>query len=153
MTDIRFHGIWQFFNIVDPDPFSQDQHVIGPHGSGSISQRSGSDFGSFPFLINVLSGLKYCIHFNTNFSKKCEFLRLKTRHWKGEKKNWFFKSLKSGFKIRIRIGSVFNRTSGSGSVFGIRIRIQEGKNVPQKYKKIHVLKCWMASFVSCRLLL
>ncbi len=34
----------------------------------------------------------------------------------------------------IRIGSVFNRVcgSGSGSVFGIRIRIQEGKNDPQK---------------------
>jgi hypothetical protein len=31
----------------------------------------------------------------------------------------------------IRIGSVFNRASGSGSVFGIRIRIQEGKNDPQ----------------------
>ncbi len=40
--------------------------------------------------------------------------------------------LKSGFRIRIRIGSVFNRASGSGSVFGIRIRIQAGKNDPQK---------------------
>ncbi len=41
--------------------------------------------------------------------------------------------------------------SESGSVFGIRIRIQEGKNYPQKQKKktlkVHVLKCWMASFV------
>jgi hypothetical protein len=33
-------------------------------------------------------------------------------------------------RIRIRIGSGFNRVSGSGSVFGIRI--QEGKNDPQK---------------------
>ncbi len=40
--------------------------------------------------------------------------------------------LKPGFRIRIRIGSVFNRASGSGSGFGIRIRIQEGKNDPQK---------------------
>ncbi len=44
-----------------------------------------------------------------------------------------------GFQIRIWIGSVFNRASGSGSVFGIRIwvriRIQEGKNDPQKEKK------------------
>jgi hypothetical protein len=31
-------------------------------------------------------------------------------------------------RIRIRIGSVFNWKRGSGSVFGIRIRIQEGKN-------------------------
>jgi hypothetical protein len=41
----------------DPDP-----HVFGPPGSGSISQMygsgSGSDFRSFPFLINVLSRLK-----------------------------------------------------------------------------------------------
>ena len=36
------------------------------------------------------------------------------------------------FRIRIRIGSEFNQVSGSGSVFGIRIRIQEGKNVPQR---------------------
>jgi hypothetical protein len=46
-------------------------------------------------------------------------------------------------------GSVFNRVYGSGSVFGIRIRIQEGKNDPQKRKKlvkVHVFKCWMASF-------
>jgi hypothetical protein len=42
---------------LDPDP-----HVFGPprSGSGSISQRygSGSVPGSFPFLINVLCGLK-----------------------------------------------------------------------------------------------
>ncbi len=34
------------------------------------------------------------------------------------------------FRTRIRIGSVFNQLSGS--VFGIQIRIQEGKNDPQK---------------------
>jgi hypothetical protein len=33
---------------------------------------------------------------------------------------------------RFRMGSGLNRVSGSGSVFGIRIRIQEGKNDPQK---------------------
>jgi hypothetical protein len=38
-------------------------------------------------------------------------------------------------RIRIRNGSGFNRVSGSGSVFGIRIRIKEGKNYRQKYKK------------------
>jgi hypothetical protein len=32
----------------------------------------------------------------------------------------------------ILIVSGFNQVSGSGSVFGIRIRIQEGKNYPQK---------------------
>jgi hypothetical protein len=37
-----------------------------------------------------------------------------------------------GLWIRIRIGSVFNQVCGSGSVFGIRIRIQEGKNDPKK---------------------
>ncbi len=45
----------------DRDPDLQDSHVFEPPGSGSISQRysgSGSGFGSFPFLIDVLSGLK-----------------------------------------------------------------------------------------------
>jgi hypothetical protein len=37
-----------------------------------------------------------------------------------------------GFRIRIRIGSGFNRVNGSGSGIGIRIRIQEGKNDPRK---------------------
>jgi hypothetical protein len=36
----------------------------------------------------------------------------------------------AGLRIRIRIGSGFNQVSGSG--FGIKIRIQEGKNNPQK---------------------
>jgi hypothetical protein len=37
-----------------------DPHILKPprSGSGSISQSYGSGFGSFPFLINVLSGLK-----------------------------------------------------------------------------------------------
>ncbi len=39
-------------SVGDPDP--QVPHVFG--SSGAISQRSGS--GSFPFLINVLRGLK-----------------------------------------------------------------------------------------------
>ncbi len=47
-----------------------------------------------------------------------------------KQKVWY--ELKEGFRIRIRIGSEFNQVSGSGSVFGIRIRIQEGKNDPQK---------------------
>ncbi len=33
-----------------------DPHVFGPPGSGSISQSYGP--GSFPFLIDVLNGLK-----------------------------------------------------------------------------------------------
>jgi hypothetical protein len=40
-----------FTSAGDPDP-----HVFGPPGSGSIGRMSGS--GSFPFPINVLSGLK-----------------------------------------------------------------------------------------------
>jgi hypothetical protein len=51
----------QFSNTIftsagDPDP--QDPHVFGPPGSGSNTQRSGSGVGSFPFPINLLSGLK-----------------------------------------------------------------------------------------------
>ncbi len=43
----------------------------------------------------------------------------------------------SGFRIRIRIGSLFNQVSGSGSgsLFGIWIGINGGKNDPQKLKK------------------
>jgi hypothetical protein len=46
-------------DVVDPDP-EPDPHVFGPPGSGSISQRYGSGYGSgsYPFLLNVLSGLK-----------------------------------------------------------------------------------------------
>jgi hypothetical protein len=36
----------------EPDTDQQDQHVFGPPRSG---------YGSFPFLINVLSGLIYCL--------------------------------------------------------------------------------------------
>jgi hypothetical protein len=38
----------------------------------------------------------------------------------------------AGLRIRIRIGSGFNRVSGSVSAFVIRIRIQKGKNDLQK---------------------
>jgi hypothetical protein len=55
----------------------------------------------------------------------------------------------SVFRIRIWIGSGFNQVSGSVSGFGIQIRIQEGKNYPQKNKKIqkiNVLRCRIFSF-------
>jgi hypothetical protein len=49
--------IYKVFGIVgDPDP--QDPHVFEPPGSGSIGQRCASGSGSFPFLMNVFSGLK-----------------------------------------------------------------------------------------------
>jgi hypothetical protein len=40
-----------------------DLHGFGPPRSASISQRYGygSGTGSFPFLIKMLSGLKYCL--------------------------------------------------------------------------------------------
>ncbi len=38
------------------DPDTQDPHVFGSPGSRSISQRYRSGSGSFPFLINALSG-------------------------------------------------------------------------------------------------
>ncbi len=37
---------------------NRDPHVFGPLGPGSIGQRHYSGSGSFPFLINLLSGLK-----------------------------------------------------------------------------------------------
>jgi hypothetical protein len=43
--------------------------------------------------------------------------------------------------------NVFSRVADPDPIW---IRIQEGKNDPQKYKnvKVHVLKCWMFSFES-----
>jgi hypothetical protein len=57
--------------------------------------------------------------------------------------------------FRIRIGSGFNEISGFGYGFGIRTRIQEGKNDPLNKIKIQnpVLKCGMFSFEGLRLLL
>jgi hypothetical protein len=43
-------------SVGDPVPVP---HVLGPPGSGSIRRKYGS--GSFPFLIEVLSGLKLCL--------------------------------------------------------------------------------------------
>jgi hypothetical protein len=67
-------------SVGDPEPDPQDPHVFGPLGSGSSSQiygsGSGSCSGSFPFLINVLSGLKDFLQnkiLTQNFSKKFDF--------------------------------------------------------------------------------
>ncbi len=54
--------------------------------------------------------------------------------------------------FRIQIGSRFNRFSGSGS--GIRIQIHESMDDPKKlkkFKKFHVLKCWMVPMEGWRL--
>jgi hypothetical protein len=50
------------------------------------------------------------------------------------------------FRIRIRIGSGFNQVSGPVSIagYGIRIRIQEGKNDPQKKEKNLEISCFEA---------
>jgi len=52
-------------SVEDPDPEldPQDPQFFGPTGSGSIIDSGGSGSGSFPFLINVLSGLK-CLQNN-----------------------------------------------------------------------------------------
>ncbi len=45
---VQFHCEWiriQKSSVADPDPL--DPYVFGPSGSGSISQRYGSKFGSF----------------------------------------------------------------------------------------------------------
>jgi hypothetical protein len=55
-------------SVGDPNP-----HVLWPPGSGFISHRYGSVSGSFPFLINVLSGLKKSLQnkiLTQNFGKK-----------------------------------------------------------------------------------
>ncbi len=50
----------QYTSVGDPDPL-----VFGPPGSGSIIKRYGS--GSFPFLIKVLSWLKYSSAYKKQF--------------------------------------------------------------------------------------
>jgi hypothetical protein len=66
-------------SVGDPDlELDPEPHVFGSPGSGSISQRCGSRSGfvSFHFLINAMSGLKYCLQNKMliqNFSKKLIF--------------------------------------------------------------------------------
>ncbi len=63
------------FSVGDQDP-ELDLHVSGPPESGFISQRYGSGFGSFPFLIKVLSELKDCLQnkiLTQNFIKNLNF--------------------------------------------------------------------------------
>ncbi len=105
-------------NVGDPDP--QDPHVFGPPGSGS-----------FPFLIDVLSGLKYCLQnriLTQNFCKKLNFLDWRwCACWqvirkKYEEKNFFciltVKSMKKEVGSKVRSGSILVRCMDPG----IRIR-------------------------------
>jgi hypothetical protein len=58
-SGIHFKYLMQTVGVIQtklPDP---DPHGFGPPGSGS-SKRFGSGSGSFPFIIQVLSGLKDC---------------------------------------------------------------------------------------------
>ena len=92
--------------------------------------------------LTVLADLEFLCYIA---SKSARFSGLKQLNM--SKFPFFGKTLFFQPVFRIRIGSEFNQVSGSG--FGIRIRTQEGKNDPQKQKKIkkfHVLKCWMVSF-------
>ncbi len=50
--------------------------------------------------------------------------------------------LKAVFRIRIQIGSGFNKVTGSGS--GLRAKMTH--KIDKKIKKFLVLKCWMFSF-------
>jgi hypothetical protein len=63
--EVSHYILFKIFFIIVGDPdLEPDPHVFGPPGSGFISERYGSgtgsesSFGSFPFLINVWSGLK-----------------------------------------------------------------------------------------------
>ncbi len=74
------------------------------------------------------------------------------RHWPSRcrQKTNFLTQFFPALRFRIRIGSGFNRVSGSGS--GSRRPKMTHKST-KKFVKVHVLKCWMASFESWRLLL
>ncbi len=102
-------------SVGDPDP--QNPHVFGL--PGSISQRYGSGSGSesFPFLINVLSGLKQCLqnkNLTQNISQTSNFL---VWRWCACGQVIFFCILKvkeERSRIRSRGGSISQRY-GSGS--------------------------------------
>jgi hypothetical protein len=98
-------------NDADPDP----QHCIMP-----------SDLN---FHIKNINTIHRC-----GFRSGTSLTFLKSDYETSVGDPWHFvaDSKATGLWIRIRIGSVFNWVCGSGSVFGIRIRIQEGKNDPQK---------------------
>jgi hypothetical protein len=94
------------------------------YGSGSAPLRYGSGSFSFRQWLSKCQKIRFFLRFFAFY-----FLNV---HLRQSSKIKIYNE--AGFRIRIRIGSVFNRVSGSGSVFGIRfrIRIQEGKNDPQK---------------------
>ena len=95
------------------------------HRPDWIRIQSGSGPWSATLLISSL-------HSKTMF---CKYVRYSVR-------------LEAGFRIRIRIGSGFNRAHGSGSRRA-KMTHKSRKNMVN----VHVLKCWMASFESWRLLL
>jgi hypothetical protein len=107
------------FGDLDPDP--EDPHLFGPPGSGSrsISQRYGSGSGSFPFLIDVLSGLKECLQkriIPQILAKK--IFRLKTMCLLAIyniKEKLFLASLKIRRWSRVRIRIKMSRISNNGS--------------------------------------
>ncbi len=94
------------------------------------------------FTVKVLSSTDhsftvFCSHWfwNTNFS--CVSLPVCQN-------NSLCLRVLPGLRIRLSIGSGFNRVLGSGSVFRIRIPIQEGKTDPQKSNKCKNFNaCWM----------
>jgi hypothetical protein len=119
--------------VGDPDP-----HVFVPPGSGSINQRYGSVSGSYPFLIKVLSGLKYCLQnkiLTPNLAKNYrKFLRLKilclgVSYKKKNMKKIFFSSLKS---LKKEVGSGF-----------ISQRCQTNQNVTDPQH-------WLVGFDRCK---
>ncbi len=120
-----------FISVLEIESGPAGSACFGPPGSGSglISQRYGSGSGSFPFLINVLSGRNNAcqINFNTKiFAKNKNFqseddVPVRKLKEKIYEKNIFFASLKSIKKV---VGS------GAGS---ISQRYRSGDPDPDPY--------------------
>ena len=148
--------------VADPDPYSESgsRRTKMTHKSRNFFEKFMFWSVGWPLLraedffcnLDVLYGglgigkLQFLIKKKLNFFFQLLFL-------------FNFWSLKPW--IRIGSGSVSGSVLASIRILWIRIRIRNlntdpdpgGQKWPTKVEKIHVLKCWMASFVSWRLLL
>jgi hypothetical protein len=136
-------------SVGDPELDPQDPHVFGPSVSGSICQRCWSGSGSFPFLINVLSGLKLCLQYTIlmqNFSKILNFLDWRwctcgqvMRKKCGKKNNLFCILKNNEERSRIRSWSGSRAGTGYGSIIQ---RYGSGDPEPDPHQNVTDTQHW-----------
>ncbi len=144
---------------LDPRP-----HMIFWHSSVTCYEISYSK--EFKFIVvlvtyhffqkvnNIIAAILLCIWNVYTFLTWFSLLNLCSQHW--------FKTYRYSPLLNVKKEIWYGQGFGSGSgldPYSIGPVDPDpdpdpgGQKWPTKVEKIHVLKCWMASFVSCRLLL